>query len=202
VSDETAPVTVRAVGEKTWETTPGSKLSVPISITHHTELKEPLKLAPRGMPAGVKAEVSVAENGKEGTVDVTVESGARVGTYYIVLEGKVKIIYRRNPAAIEKAEVERQIIEVQLGELTKQSDQAAQVLAAVAADDPEKERTAAAARAAAANIKAADSALNEATERVKKLTAAANPQEIPMYVASAPVSLAVAEAVKEKESIK
>ena len=202
VSDETAPVTVRAAEDKTWETSPGSKLSVPILITHHTELKEPLKLAPRGMPAGVKAEVSVVENGKEGTVDVTVEPGARVGTYYIVLEGKVKILYRRNPAALEKAEVERQIIAAQLAKLTKQSEQAAQVLAAVAADDPEKERTAAAARAAAANVKAAEAALNEATERVKKLTAAASPQEIPMYVASAPISLSVAAAVKEKESVK
>ena len=125
VSAEAAPLRVRSAEDKVWETAREAKLSIPLELIRQNDLAEQLELKPLNLPAGVKAEIAVAEDGSKGTLDLTVEASAAPGTYHFVLEGKVKLSYRRNPEAAEKAEANRKSIEEQLAKLNETSKQTA-----------------------------------------------------------------------------
>ena len=174
VSPELAPLRVRSAEDKVWETAREAKLSIPLELIRQGDLKEKLALKPVNLPGGVKAEISVADDGSKGTLNLTVEASAAPGTYHFVLEGKVKLSYRRNPEAAEKAEAHRKSIEEQLAKLNEASTQAseAQSQAEVAAQESAKAAEEAVARVAEAEkqVEAAEQELAAAKHAVQSAT--------------------------------
>lgn len=128
VIEETAPVVLRMAEDKKWEVVRGSKISIPFQLDRLGDLREKLELQPLGLPGGVTAVVTIAEDANGGSLDLQVAGSAPPGDHSLFLEGKPKIAYRRNPGAARRMEAAGKQLSEQLAKLVAENKRAIEVL--------------------------------------------------------------------------
>jgi hypothetical protein len=190
VIQEPAPVSVR-FDEAKWETTPGGVVKAKMTVSVRTEIKEALSLAPTGLPEGVTAKFTMAEDKKSAELELTVGEKTAPGIYDILVSGKPLALYRNNPEAAARAsEDQARIAKLVEGFKSQREQMVAAAGAAADASSPEIKQL-------DDKIARGDAAIKEATERATKLTAAAQPAERRSYVVSNVGTLQVKEKPKE-----
>lgn len=124
----------------------GGTLSVPIRLVRREGGKANCVLRPRDLPPGVTAaEVTIAGDATEGTLELKIAGDAAAGTYSLWLQAETQLTMSTNPQAVARAEQER----ARLGKLLEDPQRAAereQIAAAVAAADAQVEAAKAAAQ--------------------------------------------------------
>jgi hypothetical protein len=209
VTPETAPITVQATEQKTWETTRGGKVTVPLSVVRREGAKGGLSLAAEGLPGELKvAAVAIDEKATEATVTIDVGANLPLGTHVVLLKGVAKKAFSRNPQAVERLKADQERITVLAKERAAQAETAKQALAAaekqVAAGqtngqppDPALEAAKAAARKALDEAEARAKAAEEERARREKAAndaaTAAAAKDIDVPVVLAPITIVVAE---------
>lgn len=186
VEPESAPVSLRST-ETEWEVNPGGVVKTKLAISVRSELKGPLTLNPTGLPDGVTAKVTIAEDKQSAELELTVGEKVAPGEYDFVVMGKPKVLYKNNPEAAAQA-TEDQTRIAKLVESFKA--QRAQLGTAADANSPEVKQL-------DDRIGRGEAALKEATERAAKLTTAAQPAERLCLVLSNLGTLRVKEKAKE-----
>jgi len=208
VTVDSAPITVGAKEQKSWETQPGGKLEVPVNVVHRPGAKGPVAFTATGLPAELKvAELKIDEKAADGKVEITTDAKLPPGTYTVVLKGVAKLAYARNPQAAERARADADRITA----LAK--DRAARVVTAKAAvaaaqakqqsgpqvaEEVAKELTkeletaTAAVKAAEAAAQAAETERARREEAAKAAATAAAPKDIDVPVVVAPITIVVA----------
>lgn len=186
VSQERAPVAVRCESAE-LQATAGGVVKTNLAVSVSAELKEPLSLAPVGLPEGVTAKFILSEDRKSAELELTVGEKVPPGLYDFVVTGKPKVLYQNNPEAAARA-----------------SEDQARITKLVESFKSEREQLVAAADASSPAVKQLDdriargeAALKEATERATKLAAAAQPAERQCDVVSNAVTLRIIEKAKE-----
>jgi chromosome segregation ATPase len=140
-------------------------VSVPLKVTRRQGFAGEVALQPVGLPQQIKAaEVKVAPDAQEASLELTVEDGAPLGPRSFHLQSPIKFAYRRNAAAVEAAEAAKTEATQQAGELAQQAEQAKTQHEAAMTKVTEAE----AARAAAVEaLTAAETAVAEVTSSGK-----------------------------------
>jgi hypothetical protein len=187
---EPAPVSVR-FADSNWEVTAGGTTKVKLAVSARTELKEPLTLAPVGLPDGVTARFTMADDRKSGELELTVGEKTAPGKYDFSVSGKPLVLYRNNPEAAARAGEDQARI-AKLVEGFKASRQQLVAAAGAAADAKSPEI-----KQLDERLARGEAALKEATERATKLAAAAKPSERRTYVVSNMGTLRVTEKPKQ-----
>ena len=124
--------------EAKWETTPGGVVKAKLAVSARAELKEALSLAPVGLPDGVTAKFTMAEDKKSAELELTVGEKTAPGTYDFVVSGKPLIVYRNNPEAAARAgEDQARIAKLVEGFKSKREQLVAAAGAAADANSPE-----------------------------------------------------------------
>lgn len=214
VTVETAPVTVQAKEHKTWETTRGGKVTVPLSVIRREGAKGGVSLAAAGLPAELKvAAVTIDEKATDATVTIDIGPNLPLGTHVVLLKGVAKKSFSRNPQAVERLKADAARIAALAKERSAQVDAARQALAAAEkqlADkqapgqppDPALEAARATARKALdeaeARAKAADEERGRREKAATDATAAAAAKDIDVPVVLAPITIVVAETPKQE----
>ena len=99
IIDEPMPLSI-ALDKADWQTTPGSKLSIPVQITRREGVKGALKLEAQGLPAEIKAAaLSIDEQTDHGALEITVDPKAPIGAFPFYLAGQSKVTYQRKSRA-------------------------------------------------------------------------------------------------------
>jgi hypothetical protein len=190
VISEPAPISVRFDGAN-WEATPGGVVKAKLVVNAGNELKEALNLAPVGLPDGVTAKVTMAEDKKSAELELTLSDKAAPGVYDVLVSGKPLVLYRNNPeAAARAAEDQARIAKLLEGFKSKREQLIAGAGAAAAASSPEIKQL-------DEQIVRGDAAAKEVGERAARLAAAAQPAERRTYVVSNVATLHVKEKPKE-----
>jgi hypothetical protein len=158
-----APISA-AIGDATVvEGKKNSSLKLPIRLTRRDGGNAACVLRPRDLPPGVTAaEVNVAADKSEGTLELKIAAGAVAGTYSLWLQMETKIKVPPNPQFLERARKYR----THLQSLH---------------DDP----------AQAEKIEAIRAAIQSADERIKAAEPQGNAQELSVYIPSPPVTIRV-----------
>jgi hypothetical protein len=190
VVQELAPVAVR-FDEVKWETTPGGVVKAKMAVTLRAELKEALSFAPIGLPDGVTAKFTMAEDKKSAELELTVGEKTAPGTYDFLVSGKPLALYRNNPEALERAgEDQSRIAKLLEGFKSTRQQLVAAAGAAADASSPEIKQI-------DEKIARGEAAVKEAADRATKLAAAAQPAERRTYVVSNVATLDIKEKPKE-----
>ncbi|QDU60314.1 hypothetical protein Pan216_11530 [Planctomycetes bacterium Pan216] len=101
---ESYPFSV-GLGTPILETSRAGKLEIPVRIKRRGDFKEAVVLTPVNLPPRAKAAaVTIAKDKSEGTIAVTVESAAPLGTFSSYLRAQATVPYRRTPGAAARAE--------------------------------------------------------------------------------------------------
>ncbi|MEX0938777.1 MAG: PPC domain-containing protein [Pirellulales bacterium] len=104
VEIEQAPVLVE-LGADGVSAPQGGKVSVPLKVTRRQGFAAEITLQPVGLPQQIKAaEIKVAPDAQEASLELTIEEGAPLGPRSFHLQSPVKFAYRRNVATVEAAE--------------------------------------------------------------------------------------------------
>jgi hypothetical protein len=209
VTPETAPLTVQAKEQKTWETTRGGKVTVPLSVVRREGAKGGLSLAAEGLPGELKvAAVTIDEKATEAAVTIDVGEKLPLGTHVVLLKGVAKKAFARNPQAVERLRADQERITALAKERAAQAEAAKQALAAAEkqlaagqtngqAADPALEAARAAARKALEESEARAKAAEEERARREKAAndaaTAAAAKDIDVPVVLAPITIVVAE---------
>jgi hypothetical protein len=128
VTEERVPVAIRTTEDKKWEVPREGKLSIPFRIDRQGDLKGNLELKPLGLPGGVTAVVTIAADTNGGSLDLEVAGSAPTGDYRLLLEGKPKVSYRRNPEAVQRVESLGKKLAVQLAKVVEDNNRAIEAL--------------------------------------------------------------------------
>jgi hypothetical protein len=190
VNQEAAPVSVRC-DNAVLETTPTGVAKANLALEARAELKDALALTPVGLPEGVTAKVTVAEDKKSAELELTVGEKVAEGEYDFVVTGKPKVLYQNNPEAAARASEDQSRIAKVLEGIKSQREQS------VAAAGTGADATSPEIKQLDERIAKGDAALKEATDRATKLAAAAQPAERLCYVVSNVATLRVVEKAKE-----
>jgi hypothetical protein len=189
VVKEPAPLSVRFDQAK-WETAAGGIVKTKVSVSARAELKEALNLAPIGLPDGVTAKVTMAEDKKSADLELSVSEKSTPGMYEIVITGKPLIVYQNNQEATIRAnEDQARIAKLVEGFKSKRDQLVAAAGAAADASSPEVKQL-------NEQLARGDAALKEATDRASELAAAAKPADRRSYVVTNVGTLRVLEKAK------
>jgi hypothetical protein len=187
---ETAPISMRFDGT-TWETNAGGVVKAKLAVSVRTELKEPLRAMPVGLPEGVTAKFTLADDKKTAELQLTVGEKVAPGAYDFLVTSKPKILYQNNPEAAARAsEDQARITKLMEGFKAEREKSVAAGGATAETGSPEIKQL-------DERIGRGEAALKEATERATKLAAAAQPAERQCYVVSNVGTLRVIEKAKE-----
>jgi hypothetical protein len=216
VVEEPAPVQVQTAVATPVRGTKGSKLSIPLKITRKEGFKGDITLQPVGLPKEIQAPaVTIKDGAAEGTVELVVTPDTKPGDYTLFLSGRGSVSYRRNPAAAEQAELEKQAITKAAAELAaaaadaekakvEADAQVEQLRAATSAQAGQLDQATAArdelAKAAAelgAKAQAAEQARKESEQRAAQLAEAAKPADRAVYVPSNAVVIHIDESAAQ-----
>jgi hypothetical protein len=190
IIQELAPISVR-FNETRWETTAGGVVKAKLSVAIRSEMKEALNLAPTGLPDGVTAKFTLADDKKSAELELTVDEKTPPGTYDFLIAGKPLALYRNNPeGAARGGEDQARIATLLEGFKTKREQLLAAAGAAADASSPEIKQL-------DDQIARGEVAVKEAADRAAKLAAAAQPAERRSYVVSNVGTLHVKEKLKE-----
>jgi hypothetical protein len=133
IAAEMAPIEVALPSDPPasgiWETSLGATLSIPLKMVAHSELKSEVSLAAYGIPEKAKADpVTLKGDAPETSLALVLDSAeVKPGTYAMLLRGKAKTAYARNPEAIAASEKARNDFNQVVADLD------AQIVAAAAA---------------------------------------------------------------------
>ncbi len=135
VANETASADIALTAEgspSVFETSRGGKISIPLRMVAHGELKSELALAPLEVPDKVKIQgVTLKSDATEGQLEVVLDSPEiKPGRYSVILRGKLKTSYGRNPDAIAALEAARGQFDATTEQIAQQLAAAAQAVAA------------------------------------------------------------------------
>jgi hypothetical protein len=187
---ETAPISIRCEGAA-GETNPGGVVKAKLAVSVRAELKEALSVAPIGLPEGVTAKFTLAEDKKSAELELTVGEKVAPGAYDFVVSGKPKVLYATNPEAAARAsEDQARIAKLVEGFKADREQLVVAAGAAASADSPQIKQL-------DECIGRGEMVLKEAAERATKLAAAAQPAERQCYVVSNVATLRVTEKAKE-----
>jgi hypothetical protein len=169
-----------------------------------------------GLPKEIQAPaVTIKDGAAEGTVELVVTPDTKPGDYTLFLSGRGSVSYRRNPAAAEQAELEKQAITKAAAELAaaaadaekakvEADAQVEQLRAATSAQAGQLDQATAArdelAKAAAelgAKAQAAEQARKESEQRAAQLAEAAKPADRAVYVPSNAVVIHIDESAAQ-----
>jgi hypothetical protein len=190
VIQEPAPISVR-FDETKWAGAPGGVVRAKLAVNALGELKEALNLAPVGLPDGVTAKVTIAEDKKSAELELTLTDNAAPGTYDFLVSGKPLVLYRNNPeAAARAAEDQARIAKLLEGFKSKREQLVAAAGTAADASSAEIKQL-------DEQIARGDVAAKEAADRATKLSAASQPAERRAYVVSNVGTLHIKEKAKE-----
>lgn len=188
VGDENAPVIFQPAEQKEWTVEIGKKLDIPVKVTDDGTRVGALTVEPHGLfglHRGVP-NVNIAQDASEGTLSINFTKNGNFdlapGRYQFVLHGTGVTKYRRNVAAIARAEAEVARITKLAEQIKSQADTAAQTVSAAKAG-LEKARQASAKLPGDADLQATvkkleatlaelQKKLQEAAAKVKRVEAA------------------------------
>ena len=155
VSDrDLSPLTLALGDGNIAEVKKGEALSLPIRMVRREGGKTPCIFRPVNFPPGLAAgEVTIAADAVESAIELKPNGDTKPGTYSIWLRAETKIKVRPNPQALEKAQAYRMHLQG-------------------LHDDP----------AQAANLESIKAAIVEADKRVEAAKAAANEQELTVFI--------------------
>lgn len=162
ISDkETAPLSIAAAENKTWEAPAGSKLSIPLQLVRRGEFNANLKLKPLG-PGTTEALKEFDVDGKATNATLTLDLAAlklAPGSYAFAVQTQTTGKWRNNPEAAAFAEAASKEADKLATESAADSKKAAEAIepAKKAAQEAEAE-----AKAAAAKLAEAQTALQAA----------------------------------------
>lgn len=219
VTPDHAPVTVRPQERKSWEITPGSTLTIPLSVIHRPGAKTALSLTPAAYPPELKLspEFKVKELKLPDTkptesvtsqAELVIEATAKLppGTYTVVLQGLAKYAFARNPEAAARLQAAADRVASVVQERTARVMQAEMALAGIQqqlteAQQAGREPTADMLKArtqAEESLAQARAAVTAATEergrRAKQAadaTAAGKPRDIDVPITMPPITIVV-----------
>lgn len=192
-----APLTISPASKELLTVVAGEKLTIPLAHTRRSEFS--------GATLNLRTMGAVFERAAAFDVSLTADSSQAIldtaaiktppGDYLIAFYGGAVAMYRHHPEAVpmaeesrRKAELDLQVLEAELKNLTETAKSAA------AENKSEAEK---AVETAIAKQKSAAAALAAATERLKQVTEAANPKDIVDIVVSEPIAIRVTPAEKK-----
>ena len=179
VMPEPAPTLVTTSENKTWETSRGGQVEIPIKVTRRRDFKGDLKLVSTGLPKDLKpGDLTVKGDAAEGKLTVSAtKRNAKAGLYTFYLRADAKGKFARNPDAISASEQEQKRLEA----LVKQLEEAASEAAAEKADKSSQ--------AAAAKLKQAQAAKDAADKQLAAVKKANAPKDFNFVTISPPIRL-------------
>ena len=121
IDREEAPASIEVGEDRTWETSRGGKLDLPVRVQRRSGFDGELKLAAVGLPNELKpADVAVPGNASEAVLSFQATNrNAQPGVYTFYLRGDAKYKRVRNPDLLAAAQQEQQERESQLKQLTE-----------------------------------------------------------------------------------
>ena len=225
VGAESAPISLAAAENKTWEASKGGRLKIPLKVTRRGDFTASLKLKPAGVPAlDSFKEVDIDGKTSEPTLELDLaQQKLAPGTYTFYLQGQTQGKYRKNQEALQIAEAEAKEAQKNAEKLSADLKKAAEALAqavhaakeaqalAETASEQQTEDARTKAKAAVAAKEAAEKAAKEAeaqakeaeskkaaaSKKAKELADASKPKDVSLTVYSPPITLKVIEAEKK-----
>lgn len=179
---ELAPVTIAPPSREPFTVIAGEKLTIPLGHKRRSEFSGAtlnLRTMGVGFERAPAFDVTLTADQSQAVLDTAALKTAP-GEYLIAFYGGAVAKYRHNPAAVLSAELVKQKAEQELQTV-----------------ETELKSVAAASDALLATQKAAAAALVAATERLKFVTQAAQPQDIVDIVVSEPIAIRVLPAEKK-----
>jgi hypothetical protein len=182
---ELTPLTITSGEPKVWEATAGTKLNIPLKLVWRGDFSGgPVKLKPLGGDFGGVTPFDIPSKAPKAELVLDLaQLKTPPGEYTLAFHGGVVSKYRYNPDAIKNAEAEKKIADQKVSEAAENLQKLTN-----APKVPESE---AAAKAAAAKMKAAEAAKTEADKRVKQATDAAAPKDIVDIVVTEPIKVRI-----------
>ncbi len=164
VSDkDLSPISIALGDGKVAEVKQGEAVSLPIKLTRREGGKADCVLRPRDLPAGVTAgEITISADKNEANWELKTTSAAVIGTYSLWAQVETKIKVKQNPQALERTQQYRSYLQT-------------------LHDDP----------AQAANLESIKSAITAADKQVEAVKAAANEQELTVFVPTSNATMRV-----------
>ncbi|MDA7881287.1 hypothetical protein N9A94_03195 [Akkermansiaceae bacterium] len=128
-SAEKAPVTVQRPEKVDWEVTLGGKVELPIKLLKRNGVKGDFVIQPEGaLFKKNPPQLKINEKDTEGTLAITFNKTndfpVEPGVWQFVLRGDGIVNYRNNPAAAERAEIDRKRLTDLKAQLEKQAKDA------------------------------------------------------------------------------
>lgn len=119
---ESAPVSIQAAEDKTWEASAGAKLNIPLRIVRRGEFNGKLSLKAAGHSALESLKnLEVDEKATNATLELNLaEQKLPPGSHTFYLTTQATGKYRRNPEAAKAAEDALHLVEANVTELTSQ----------------------------------------------------------------------------------
>ncbi|MEY4484492.1 MAG: hypothetical protein RL693_1944, partial [Verrucomicrobiota bacterium] len=188
---EKAPASMAAIENKTWEAKAGETLKIPLRLTWRNDFNgTSVKFKAYGTIFGGMKEIEVPI--KAATSEAIIDLAALKtppGEYTLAFSGVAITKYRYNPDAVKIAEDEEKKAAQQVASLTDAAKKLADGVAAAPAAG--KSEATNAAKIAAEKQKLAETALSEASKRLKTITNAAAPKDILHIFVSEPIRISV-----------
>ena len=158
-----SPISITLGDGKVAEVKQGEAVSLPIKLTRREGGKGACVVRPRDLPPGVTAgEITVPADKNEANWELKTTSAAALGTYSLWAQVETKIKVKHNPQALERAQHYRSFLQT-------------------LHDDP----------AQAANLESIKSAITAADKQVDAVKAAANEQELTVFVPTSNATIRV-----------
>ena len=188
---EMAPVSIAAEGNKVWDANPGETLKIPLRITWRNEFNgTSIKLKAYGTVFGAMKEIDLPIKAakSEAVIDLAALK-TPPGDYTLAFNGIGITKYRPIQDALKLAEEEQKKAGEEVTALTATAKAMAEKVSGASAE--EKVEATNAAKSAVAKQKLAETALAEATKRLKTATDAAAPKDILDIFVSEPIRISV-----------
>lgn len=172
--EDVLPFRVEVGDRKTWTTSLAGTLEVPVKVIRQKDFKQPITLAPQGLPPNVKAKpITIAADASEGKLAIEVARNAAEGQFNFQLQAQTTLSYRRDPQSADEATTVKQEIEKIATALMTASTAAEQVKqAAIKAATDVAAAVKQAADAQVAAVQAAKTAADQAKAAAEKVTQA------------------------------
>ena len=188
---EFAPLTILPAGNSSFEVNVGEKLTIPLVQTRRCEFSGAtmqLKAFGTGFEQLPPFNVPLTADFSEAVIDLAAMK-TPPGEYLIGFYGSAVAKYRRHPERVAAAEVELKQAEQERVAMEAEANR----LAEAAKTAPEDQKAAAdqGATAAMTHLQAAVAAVTAATERLKKATEVAAPNDLVDIVVSEPIAIRV-----------
>jgi hypothetical protein len=175
VAEVTVAAAENAATPPVWRTSVGGKLTIPVQLARHGELKGDLGLTAIGLPDKVKSQAPTFKpDGQTAQVELTLDAAdIKPGRYSVFLRGAVKTAHARNPEAVVAAQAERtrfdEVLKQLAAEVTAAAEGVAQTQQAATQRAEELTRMDAARQAADQLLASAAEQLNQASAQLALL---------------------------------